>query len=73
MINLLHVPAGKLKKGDKVNGHEKGWMTVITIKKGVKLPKGCSRNVTVTFDTASKKETIVFHSTSELVEVIRDC
>ena len=71
MINLLNVPPDKLKKGDKVNGHEKGWMTVITIKKGVKLPKGCFRNVTVTFDTAaSKKETMVFR-TSELVEVIR--
>ena len=72
MINLLHVPPDKLKKEDKLNGHEKGWMTVITIKKGVKLPKGCFRNVTVTFDTASKKETIVYR-TSELVEVIRDC
>ena len=41
-------------------------------KKGVKLPKGCFRNVTVTFDTANKKETIAYR-TSELVEVIRDC
>jgi len=70
---FMSIPLEKLKKGDKINGHEAGWMTVKKVEKGIKLSKYHSPDVTVTFDTANGEKVIEFLGIgSEHIEVLRE-
>jgi len=56
--------AKELKPGDKVNGHEYGWLTVISIKKhGYDGTK-------VRYDTKDGVKEIVYYPHFDMVEVL---